>query len=221
MTCVKHKAFTLIELLCVVAVIAIVAGLLYPALAHGKTRAVAARVQCDLRQIGIAIDAYSDDCGGLPPVRESCMFNAAIDYFEIPPELNKLGYLATHRMLDPFNTVRGEDGQEVRRTYKYQAINWGYSNNTKSSFGLLIPRDYPGCAQPCELYYKNTKGYAIFSTRKQTKPPIIWAVWSVGPAGDPGWDAVGTRELPVPKSEWYPANPHGIIVRLSDGRSSH
>jgi prepilin-type N-terminal cleavage/methylation domain-containing protein len=215
-----QPGFTLIELLVVIAVIAILVAVLAPVYVSAKLRAKVARVHSDLRQVGIAIEAYRDDCGGLPPVRESCIQNSVVDYYDLPRELYKMHYLATHRMFDPFNHVRDEEGTDQGRAYKYSAIGWGYSNNSKTTFAMWIPRDYPTGSQDCALYYI-TKGRTYrYPEKKPCEAPIMWAVWSVGPAGDPGWQDAGCRMLPVPRKEWYPQNPNGIIVRLSDGRKS-
>jgi hypothetical protein len=147
--------------------------------------------------------------------------NATFDYFDLPRELYRMRYLPVQKMYDPFNRTK-DDGEQLGRAYKYVAINWGYSNNTKSEFTMWIPRDYPAGDKDCLLYYRSSgKIYAFDKGKTYAKePPIKWAVWSVGPSGDHGWKDAGERMLPVPKSDWYPKNQNGIIARFSDGRIS-
>lgn len=56
--------FTLVELLVVVALVAVLAGLLLPALARSRAAAVGTRCLSNQRQLGLAAQLYWDDHGG-------------------------------------------------------------------------------------------------------------------------------------------------------------
>jgi prepilin-type N-terminal cleavage/methylation domain-containing protein len=64
---IRGRGFTLVELLVVVAIIAILAGLLLPALASAKAKAKQAGCTSNLHQIGIGIQMYADDNRSLFP----------------------------------------------------------------------------------------------------------------------------------------------------------
>ena len=61
------SGFTLIEMLVVITVIAILAGLLLPALSRGKAAARATECKNNLRDIGLAMRMYLDDGGDRYP----------------------------------------------------------------------------------------------------------------------------------------------------------
>ncbi len=63
----KMGAFTLVELMVVIAIIAILAAMLLPALESARRRAVRTACANRLRQIGTSINMYADDADGLLP----------------------------------------------------------------------------------------------------------------------------------------------------------
>jgi prepilin-type N-terminal cleavage/methylation domain-containing protein/prepilin-type processing-associated H-X9-DG protein len=63
----RPSAFTLIELLVVISIIAVLAGLLLPVLGKVQDGANSTKCASNLRQIGVAINAYTADNDGLLP----------------------------------------------------------------------------------------------------------------------------------------------------------
>src|SRR4030088_2532951 len=57
----RKRAFTLIELLGVIAIIAILAAILFPVFAQAREKARQTTCQSNLKQIGIAISMYVQD----------------------------------------------------------------------------------------------------------------------------------------------------------------
>ena len=66
----RNKGFTLVELLVVLAIILILAALLFPAIFATRARARSLACQSNLKQIGLAIIQYADQNNGIfPPFR--------------------------------------------------------------------------------------------------------------------------------------------------------
>lgn len=63
----QNRAFSLIELLVVVAIIALLIGLLLPALSRARQAGQNAECQNNLHQTGMAMEMYADDYRGLYP----------------------------------------------------------------------------------------------------------------------------------------------------------
>lgn len=60
----RRRGFTLVELLVVVAVISVLAGLLFPVLGRARESACAAQCAGNLRQIPLAVHLYMESWDG-------------------------------------------------------------------------------------------------------------------------------------------------------------
>ncbi len=69
----KKRTFTLVELLTVIAIIAVLAGILLPALSKSKEKALATKARADVTSIAAAIGQFETTYGYLP-------------YTEVPPQ---------------------------------------------------------------------------------------------------------------------------------------
>jgi len=83
---VRHKGFTLIELLVVISVIALLIGILLPALAAARRSARAGQCKSNLHQVGLALEMrVTDDKGRLPetvPAGAGDHVEGYLDYLE-------------------------------------------------------------------------------------------------------------------------------------------
>jgi prepilin-type N-terminal cleavage/methylation domain-containing protein len=64
----RRCGFTLIEILVVIAIIAILAGILFPVLLRAKESARRTKCASNLRQLGLALQMYAADYDGLIPM---------------------------------------------------------------------------------------------------------------------------------------------------------
>ena len=104
------RAFTLIELLVVIAFIAILAAQLLPALSQAKNKAQRTSCTKNLRQIGLALAAYSGDHDD-----------------RIPPTMFNPGLLKASEPWMSYLMFSGIDGQPANTT---QPMNLGFLYTT-------------------------------------------------------------------------------------------
>jgi len=121
----KKKAFTLIELLIVVAIIAILAAIAVPNFLEAQVRSKVSRARADLRSIATALESYAvdnkhyipDGYNSIPPFS----INGYINYLLTTP----IAYITTAKFYDPFMEQKSGLG-EGDQLYRYYNIKWRY-----------------------------------------------------------------------------------------------
>jgi prepilin-type N-terminal cleavage/methylation domain-containing protein len=203
------RAFTLIELLIVIAIVALVMGILLPAVGRARLQVKVLAVNAELQAIGMALEAYSLDNGdAYPPTRVDCMLGG--HFYQLPVELVESKYLP-YPGEDTFMSTGIEDRFNRGYTYKYRSVGTLLYNRTvvvKNGASLWIPDGFPDNERQEGCDYDDPR-----------ESPVSWVLYSEGPKFD--LDRMKQLKYPVPVGTWYnPQTRQGVVVRmrLSNGR---
>jgi prepilin-type N-terminal cleavage/methylation domain-containing protein len=197
------RGFTLIELLVVVSIIALLMGILLPVMGRARLQAKVLAVNAELREIGMALEAYSfDNDDKYPPTRVDCMLGG--HFYQLPVELVDSKYLPAPPD-DSFMAAGIEDRFNRGYTYKYRSVGELIYNRTtviQDGSYIWVPDGFPDNEKEEGDNYYNHK-----------ESPVSWVIYSQGPK----FDLNDMKELnyPVPKQTWYdPKTGKGVIVRM-------
>ena len=122
----ERRGFNLIELMVVVAIIAVLAGLLLPAVQQAREAARKAQCTSNLKQVGLAFHAYEGASQEFPPGRVSTPTTHGWAYLLLP-------YIEQY---------------DVYKIYD-QESNWSSSNNRAAR---RSPRPTAGCRRPARRW---------------------------------------------------------------------
>jgi general secretion pathway protein G len=137
----KNKAFTLIELLIVVAIIAILAAIAVPNFLEAQVRAKVSRVKADQRTLATAVETYFIDNNRYPPDHQfaatskkqnSGVIPSSWDVATLAMLSTPIAYVTSTNMPDPFfsgasnKTGMGNPGAPGEIVLSYRYMNMGY-----------------------------------------------------------------------------------------------
>ncbi len=148
----RKAAFTLIELLIVVAIIAILAAIAVPNFLEAQTRSKISRAKADMRSIAVGVESFRLDNNRWPTNTNATFWGSYLLWTEYINELTTpIAYLSSNQFVDAFNPARldafsqpfipvGSIGSYFYADYSVDKnpYSWGYGR--KYNQGL----NYPG-----------------------------------------------------------------------------
>ncbi|MBI1388872.1 MAG: prepilin-type N-terminal cleavage/methylation domain-containing protein [bacterium] len=143
----KRKAFTLIELLIVVAIIGILAAIAVPNFLNAQMRAKVAKAESELRTLSTALESYSIDNNMYPPwvnengvARNGGGLGISFRYHALTSPVSYLSSVP----IDPFIDQKKENQDAVYDTYDYvdawSTIHWLKATSLGNSFRCAVWR---------------------------------------------------------------------------------
>lgn len=215
----QNKAFTLIELLIVVAIIAILAAIAVPNFLEAQTRAKISRAKADMRSISTGLESYKIDTNKYPlmtPNAWSLTFGSS--HPDMPPTLERLttpiAYLTSGQsFVDPFIGEKQYHGRDIESV---QII-----DDRLVAAGLTKDK-----ANPHRLYRYNARGVRNAAIWNRTEETTYYLLESCGPdkhyhrMGDPlnvADSAIPGQKMILSKALYDPTN--GTVSRGSIWRA--
>ncbi|MBX7246264.1 MAG: type II secretion system protein GspG [Candidatus Sumerlaeaceae bacterium] len=163
------RAFTLIELLIVVAIIAILAAIAVPNFLEAQTRAKVSRAKADIRSTATALEAYCVDTNKYPfDITALNGSDPGTSYFWYVSNriTTPIAYMSSNNFLDPFREKRSTLPDLYKR-FRFISYDWRALNLANSAINAT-----------CSTAYQN--GVALWGRWRlnSSGPDAIAGPWS-------------------------------------------
>ncbi len=190
-TASNKKGFTLIELLTVVAIIAILAGLLFPAISGARRKAQVAQAQTEIKSIESAMKAYYTEYGRWPNGNGDTVYN----YGQCTAHPGS--YCQNYGLMDTLRAIPDQDGCNPPCCGNGASVSnpkgivfleiasssldatGDYLDPWKNAYQITVDTGYLGYCNGLAAPYPTTAVGGIVSNRTVV-------VWSLGPDGKGG-----------------------------------
>jgi len=160
----RVSAFTLIELLIVVAIIAILAAIAVPNFLEAQTRAKISRTKSDMRSLATALESYFSDYNEFPETQPINNYSHVFVQY-LSPLTTPVAYITSVDLVDPFTpapdpTIGWTLAPDWKGTYQYIHYGgfWGVACHPDFVLRAFIIHTYgPSRAEPHMSHYPYTK----------------------------------------------------------------
>ncbi len=206
---IRSKAFTLIELLIVVAIIAILAAIAVPNFLEAQTRSKVSRVKADIRTAATGLEAYAIDWNAYPYDGYNRVNSDKYNYWFLSDHISTpIAYLTNNIIVDPFRQHLPNTGAH------YQLNNVRYTN-IESTWGMKFDQLQTGGTAISSLYGEVLEEFGG------------WRINGAGPDrtfGPGGWEGISNypaASLPLPYDPTNGTVSDGDIIRTQKSSTGY
>jgi prepilin-type N-terminal cleavage/methylation domain-containing protein/prepilin-type processing-associated H-X9-DG protein len=168
----SRSGFTLIELLVVIAIIAILAAILFPVFAKAREAARATSCRSNLKQLGSAVQMYSQDYDELMPIERTINPSTSVIQILDP-------YIKSKGVQDcPSQTAKSSIVYNGERSYSYNT--WALSNQSLAAIQnvaetVCIADSTPNTWQGAWMLFRPSNGRRLDAVNGTATP-----TWGAG-----------------------------------------